>query len=994
MALPTNLLNNQIWPIKAKGAVTRLNPLGDPEVEKFYHKALEQGRMLETSLGDANNWLAERKREVLARIQTMLDINKVAINAQPKRKLRKILLAANSISFLNEVSHFQQEIVGLIQAATQNIGIIQSMEQNMLRMIQANLNAVSNLLHDICNWGLPNLPAIPNFFSDTIWYWNGFNFFPLAAFKPHVGFDKNFAFNQCVIHIPNINIFRNYPNTIQSYSGLQYGTPAFVPPLGGVIPNTGQNLSDPNFIAQMQVVSTTPVYGPDFNPNSSMLGSVPDPVTIINNYQMPSATYRANIVAIVPATRQNTVEPKDSDYNNPNLVVRKPKLRTDLVHFTTLKEVVASNFEPNLTAEWLFYLDETRTGRGGNWIRNFQTLYDTLVAPSIPHLATNNIPWNNVLGGNGVVAGPQNIPFVSAVQNAADSFVSLWKLSYVESSLLGYTRTKDWDDHATLGYIDDFTGADLDYRSTPIDSTVTSTVVLGAETASFPTLCTFPSAIAATLSKVIEKAKVDIANNPRFRSPHPQFRFTFNSFAQATEVDRFSQFWREFNANLQVLLVQDPYLVGFAVTYPDSLNSAINPLGDPAIFNLIKSDVASRSRTWTPGTPLIDIPIAPVVTFTSNEPPTDANSGWQGLDLNPSVFLARPDIQGQPIPVQIAMLRTNLSFAAINKFSQDMQAEVAAQLAIAQQTIELTNVGFQVSTVSLTDQEVAATTIQNIGFDAVDFDISNYVIPTPPATVPTDGAPLYNTFVIQQAGTYSVAGTIAWGAGDVGIRSVIIYNNGSPIFQSDDNPEPGPIASVPFSTIGQFNQGDEITVAVSHNLAEPQTVTAGSMFTMFKTQDDPNAGGFPVDNDNPSTKTFTAAADIVAGTVVHINGSGEVESVDPTTIVTDANGNVVFPFADGIVMADVLAGNPAQVATTYGGDFSIPSLSLTPGGLLFVRRDGRVTQDYASLLSGSVSPGTDATVGPVQWIICVGRAHSSDAFLWEPHIPSRFNMKF
>lgn len=983
-----------MWPIQAKGAVTRLNPLGDPEIEKAYHKALEQGRMLETSLGDANNWLAERKREVLARIQVMMDINKVAINAQPKRKLRKILLAANSISFLNEVSKFQREILGLIQATTQNIGIIQSMEQNMLRMVQSNLNAVANLLNNVCNWGLPDLPAIPNLFSDTIWYWNGFNFFPLAAFEPKIGFDKNFAFNQCVIHVPNINIFRNYPNTVQSYSGLQFGTIAFVPPLGGLIANTGQNLSDPIFIAQMQASSTDPVYGPTFNPNSSMLGSVPDPSTIINNFQMPSATYRENIVAIVPVTRQNTVEPKDPDYNNPNLAVRQPKLRTDLVHFVTLQQVVASNYDPNLTAEWLFYLDDTRTGRGGQWIRNFQALYDTIVAPSIPYLATNNIPWNNVLGGPGVVAGPQAIPFINAVKNAADPLALLWKLSYIEAALLGYTRTKDWDDHATLGYVDDFTGTDSDYRATVIDPAVTSTVVLGAETASFPTSCTFPSAIAAVLSQVIAKATQDIANNPRYRSPHPQFRFVFNSFAQATEVDRFSQFWREFNANLQVLLVQDPFLVGFTVTYPEALDSAVNPLGDPTIFNLIKADVASRNRAWVPGTPLLDIPIAPIVAFSSDELPTDATNGWQGNDLNPAAFLARPDIQAQPIPVQIAMLRTNLSFAAISKFRDNMQAEVANQLAAAQQTIQLANVGFQVQVVALPNQTIPAASTQFIGFDNVNFDISNYVIPVPPTNPPTiSGIPLYNTFTIQQAGTYSVAGSIAWGTGAVGIRSVIVYNNGTPIYQNDDDPEAGPV-TLPFSTVEQFQQGDVITVAVTHNLAASQDITTGSTFTVLKMQDDPNAGGFPTDNDNPSTKIFTAAVDMVAGTVVSINSSSEVTPVDPTTIVTDAHSNVIFPFADGIVTQNVTAGNPATVATTYGGDFSIPSLSLTPGGLLFVGKNGKVTQDYASLISGNIPPGTDATVGPVQWIICVGRAFTSDGFLWEPHVPTRFNIRF
>ena len=1041
MALTQALKDAQMWPIKAKGKVTRLNPHGDPKIESIYHKSLEQGRHLETSIGDANCLLAERKREVLARVQLLLDVNKVAVNAQPKRRLRQILLAANSIHFLKEVADFQKEITGLVQAIVQNIGLLQSMEQNMFRMVQANLNAISNLMHDICNWGLPDLPAIPNFFSDTIWNWNGFNFFPLAAFQPHIGFDKNFAFNQCVIHVPNINIFRNYPSTVSTYSDLQYGTPVFVPPLGGIIPNTGQNLSDPNFVAQMQQSNTDPVYGPDFNPNSSMLGSVPDPSTIINNYQMPSGTYRGNIVAIVPQTRVNTVEPGDTDYSNPNAVVRAPKLRADLVHFVTLQQVVASNFDPNLTAEWLFYLDNSRTGRGGVWIQNFQAAYNALVAPSVFYLDTTPIPWNNVLGGTGTQGGPTAIPFIDAV-NAGANLNLLWKLSFVEAGLLGYTRTKDWDAGADPAYLDSFTQEDVDYRATTIDPTVTTTLVLGASTATFPTTCTFPSAISAMLQQVIDKAATDIANTPSFRSPHPQFRFTFNSFAQATEVDRFSQFWREFNANLQVLLVQDPFLVGFTVTYKESLDSATNPLGDPAIYDTLKADVATRSRTWTPGTPLLDIPVAPIVRFSDNSTPTDATNGWQGLDLDPVAFLARPDVQGQPIPVQIAMLRTNLSFAAISKFRDDMSAEFDLQIATAQTALATGNVGFQVEVVTDTPQSVPTGPGLTVAFDTIDFDITGNVdLPVPSSS-----------FTLATGGSYAYAGNVQWDTGDVAVRTVTVFKNGNPIYTTSTDPVAG--TSQEFSSLGQFLQGDVVTVVATHSAGSAQDILAGTEFSMIKMDDDPNAGGFPADNDNASLKVFTAAGTFPEATVVRIDDAGKVTPVDTTVVHFDSSfalttitgdganwtgttgtahgrspgdtisifgtvdfdgtyvldtaagttftilnttnngttdsaggqtiegGNVVFPFADGITGFAAVTDNPVGVATSYGGIFQITSLSLTAGGLIFVGPNGLITQDYATLIT------------QVQWILCVGRALTADTFLWEPHIPTRFNMTF
>jgi hypothetical protein len=975
MGLPQDLKNAQMWPIKAKGKVQRLDFAGDPKVEAIYHKALEPGRHLESSLGDANNLLAERKREVLARIALLLDVNKVAVNAQNKRRLRKILLAANSISFLKEVNQFQQEITDLGKALTSNIGQLQTMEQNMFRMVQANLNAVANLLHDICNWGLPDLPAIPNLFSDTIWNWNGFNFFPLAAFQPHIGFDKNFAFNQCVIHIPNINIFRNYPSTVQTYSDLQYGTPAFVPPLGGLIPNTGQNLSDPNFITQMQNTNTDPVYGPTFNKNSSMLGSIPDPNTIIDNYQMPSGTYRDNIVSIVPQLRGNVVEPGDADYANPNLVTRSPILRGDLIHFVTLRQVVASGFEPNLTAAWLFYLDNARTGRGGVWVKNFQDMYDATLAPSIVYLEQTPIPWNNVLPGGAISNGPTAIPFIGAAVGAANQTNLLWRLSFIEAAILGYTRTKDWDLGADPGYVGDFTKTDLDYQATPIDSTVTTMISLGANTATFPTSCTFPSAIAAVLQQVIDKAATDIKNTLAFRSPHPQFRFTYSSFAQATEVDRFSQFWREFNANLQLLLIQDPYLVGFTVTYKESLDSAVNPLGDPAIYDTLKTDAASRNRAWTPGTPLLKIPVAPIVAFSSDVLPTDANNGWQGLDLDPVAFLARPDIQSQPIPVQIAMLRTNLSFAAISKFRDEMSNEFDTQIADAKAAMASGNAGFEVEVVKDTPQSVPSGPAGlQIAFDTIVFDITGNVnLPLPS-----------NTFTIQQAGSYAVAGNINWGAGASGTRTVTVFKNGNPFFTTSTDVGTG-LTSLPFSTVDQFEQGDVVTVVATHSLGTDQSVAVDSFFEMVNFETDVLAGGVITDNGG-GTKTFIAGADFPAMTVVRIAeissaAEGEVIPVDPVNVAQDG-GNTVFPFADGIALEPGVTGNPVTVATNYGALFQVLGQNLAVGGLLYAGPNGLVTQDYATLIT------------EVQWVICVGRAFDADTFLWEPHVPQRFNMTF
>jgi hypothetical protein len=52
--------------------------------------------------------------------------------------------------------------------------------------------------------------------------------------------------------------------------------------------------------------------------------------------------------------------------------------------------------------------------------------------------------------------------------------------------------------------------------------------------------------------------------------------------------------------------------------------------------------------------------------------------------------LARPDIQALPIPVQTAMLRTNISYAAITAWSNNMQNAIAANIASANASIAAT----------------------------------------------------------------------------------------------------------------------------------------------------------------------------------------------------------------------------------------------------------------------------------------------------------------
>jgi hypothetical protein len=971
MSLPPSLAAVQIWPIKAKGAVIRHNPLGDPTVEKYYHEALEDGRWLEKNVADANHWLLQKKQLYLAKIQTYVDINTLAVDGQLGHHPRKIKYIADSIKFLNEVNQFQKDIIGLIQAVTQNIGLLSSMEQNILGVVQSNLNALAILINNICNWGIPDLPAIPNLFSDTIWNFNGFNFFPLAAFHPNVGFDTNFAFNMCMVHLPNINIFRNYPSSVNTYSGLPYGTPLFVPPLGGIVPNTGQNLSDPNFISTMQQLTTPPVYGPMFNPNSSMLGAVPDPNTIISNFQMPSQTYHDNIVSIVPSLRGDTIEPIDSDYNNPNLTLRSANLRKDLIHYINLDAIVSSNFDPYVTSAWLFYLDLARNGRAGTWLSQYQSAYTTYIQPSVSSLANNAVPWNAVLGGSGVVDTPKDIPFTDVLMGQtgltpAQIQVILWQLSYVEASLLGYTRSKTWDATQNANYLSGVTGSDLDYVPTAIDLARTSTIFLGVGTAQFPVEMTYPTAIAGVLDEVIQQATLNIAADTSYVSPRLSNRFTYNQFAQATMVDRFTQFWRDFNTNMISFLAQDPYLVAFTVTYFATLNGALNPLGDTTAYSALKVDVSSRVRTWVPGTPLLPIPKAPIVVYSNNSTPTNNTSGWTGITFDPNIFLARPDIQGQPIPIQTAMLRTNLSYAGLQQYQQQAISAVNNQIANAQTLLaQLQQMGFRVEDTNLVTAVPAGSPGVPVAFDTVDFDYTGNVTNN-------------TTFTLQATGEYAYFGTIEWVGLSTGqARTVTVFQNGTPIFTNATDPTFVAPFAVSISGYGNFNMGDVIQVEASHGFAVSQDVGPGSFFSMILTGPQEPPVQIPPDVADNTTQTYTADETMAVLTAVSVQGDGGVAHIDPT-VVNMLSGTVVFPFVDGITLAPVTVGNSVTVTGTYGAAFTVTGLpAFTVGGLLYVGLNGVLTQDYTTLIT------------EVQWVICVGKAINANTFIYEPHLPQR-----
>src|SRR5208337_2332221 len=182
MSLTSDEQNALLWPIKAKGAVNRVNPLNDPTISQYYQQAMEQGRVLESSIADANNIILQKKQLLVNQIETYTHMNQLAVDGQLGHHARIPKYIADGISIIQTANKFQQEILGLVMAVTTNLNTLLAIEQSMVQMVQSSLNALANLLNNICNWGLPALPSIPNLLPEGMWNWNGFNFAPLANF--------------------------------------------------------------------------------------------------------------------------------------------------------------------------------------------------------------------------------------------------------------------------------------------------------------------------------------------------------------------------------------------------------------------------------------------------------------------------------------------------------------------------------------------------------------------------------------------------------------------------------------------------------------------------------------------------------------------------------------------------------------------------------------------------------------------------------------------
>ena len=165
----------QFLPAFAKGPVVRPNPPGIPRIEKEYHKAMEQGRFVETAIGDAIHGLKQAKVDLEDKVKACLRDMITASDGMFPDSIRPVKLIADVVMFAKEMKDFIDEIVKTIQALIACIQLLQAILKNMMAMLQSILNSLAALLGEICNWNLPTLPGFPNLFGDLSWGFPGFN---------------------------------------------------------------------------------------------------------------------------------------------------------------------------------------------------------------------------------------------------------------------------------------------------------------------------------------------------------------------------------------------------------------------------------------------------------------------------------------------------------------------------------------------------------------------------------------------------------------------------------------------------------------------------------------------------------------------------------------------------------------------------------------------------------------------------------------------------
>lgn len=686
MAAPSDATT--LKPITIKKLFNRETFPGRAGIDAVQHVALEQGRMMDRSVGDAMYAIQEAKKQLLQRIENYLNLNKVATTAKLPDSARPVKLVKDILDLIKKVKELLEEVQDLIKGLLGVIGYLISLKARIQAFLQARLNSIATLINQICNFNLPDLPAIPNIFGGL--YFDGFQF-PHGAFKFALSFDANFAFGNCKLRKPNLDMLRNYPSAGVGLGkgGVFSNQPTLNPPLpNALIAKAGETRED-------LLAKTVPVLIPDFLPYGNFLGGLPKAEAIVSTYTLPRQILKDQIVSLLggPLADMNppgtvfatggsssaTQSPAgldvtlDVEYYRERL---QPEVRSFSIQKINLAAIVDSGWDWKVVWAWLTYMHDCREARKGSWLPAFQEIYSTWVQAGYEDIQGRDVLWHTDLDNSqlstpdpaAVFAGPADpLAFSKRVAALAEGErqTLLWKLSYLEASLLDYTRCTRWDSGKVGGFVDGPTLADLDYLTWAGTSAGTTTSILldSGGRANYPSKLTLPVDLSRTMHEVVARALTDILSARTFTAEHQQARYVYTPRAETVEIDMHSQFWKEFVFRWEDLRQGDPLVYSVVCNYPDLLNSAVNPLASEADYLEACKDIHSRDWQWVRGTPYLPTPYLPTMLL----PPMnlrlapEASNGWGGVcpadhntDVDPPTGTSNVDALGRPVPLMFS----------------------------------------------------------------------------------------------------------------------------------------------------------------------------------------------------------------------------------------------------------------------------------------------------------------------------------------------------
>ncbi len=697
---------------------------GRADLESTMHPLLVEGAREERSLGDALYNSQEGVNDLKQKINHYTDLRTLASHTAISDEGGRAGVVQGDVA---KAASKIQEYVGDLQTIAGGlegiVGYAQLQKTRVQGFIQENLNTISTFIHEICNFGLPDLPSIPNLFGSL--YFDGFAF-PKGAFNFQVSFDTKFAFSTCVLRKPNLDIFRNFPKGpfVLGKSGI-FSNPQTQPPFSGaVFADPGRLQTDPAYVVSIRNQTNPAVFDPFFIPQDSFQGALPKPSTILSNYSIPQALFQTQVLSLFgdpstiiadmnPSGTMSSTGANTTTTATPGVTQDQARaalqgaVRLFCIGEVNLGALVTSNWDPYRTMAWVFYLQATRAARGGQWIPAFEHVYETYILPTYTAISTADVPWHSdPADQTKIVQGPQTtLPLIAAIKAMPpnEQFQLYWMLSYIEASLLGYTRNTEWDlygsspfqtplDVLTASFVTGPTGADLDYL--PLAATANSKVLdqlLDSQgAADFPSTFSYPDYASVAINYALQVSGAAIANaKGHFTAPLPSQKYVYTPSADTITINGYSQFWRVFKANWTALNQQDPALLAVVLRYPQVLASALNPLGDGgALYQTVKTDHASRVAAWIPGTPFPATPYIPLMVIPPMQLAPGIPTGWDTGTFDPIAYLARPDIASLPINVQSSMVFYNQSASALQAQSTKVGALYDGIISSAQAQID------------------------------------------------------------------------------------------------------------------------------------------------------------------------------------------------------------------------------------------------------------------------------------------------------------------